>query len=240
MPALASMQLHRHCLQTLLSSSICIYLVLLCSGVGDEQHACWFVLLKTLADVMQASDSGADAAGDSACISGAESSGRDSSSSSGEPDHGQQHTSPAALDQRRQPDREQPRSRQQQPQQQRHAPAQPKGKQQDAAVGKVTKIKIPKLPMVEYAKKWYRAKVLKDACSKVLLEYQGYSHEGGPFWLAKDHSRIWRGSYKGRDWKYLVSWGCGMGERGVQGSANGSAYKLHTCCGPWPASGVLG
>lgn len=65
-------------------------------------------------------------------------------------------------------------------------------------------IKIPKLPMVEYAKKWYRAKVLKDAGSKVLLEYQGYSHEGGPFWLPKDHPRIWRGSYKGRDWKYLV------------------------------------
>jgi hypothetical protein len=105
------------------------------------------------------------------------------------------------LDQRRQPDREQPRSRQPQ---QPHAPAQSKGKQQDAAVVKV--IKIPKLPMVEYAKKWYRAKVLKDAGSKVLLEYQGYRHEGGPFWLAKDHSRIWRGSYKGRDWKYLVSW----------------------------------
>ena len=66
-------------------------------------------------------------------------------------------------------------------------------------------IKIPKLPMVEFAKKWYRAKVLQDAGSKVLLEYQGYSHEGGPFWLAKDHARIWRGSYKGRDWKYLVS-----------------------------------
>lgn len=156
---------------------------------------------------VQASDSGVDAAADSACISGAESSGRDSSSSSGEPDHGQ-HTSPAP-DQRRQQDREQPRSRQPQQQevqqQQPQAQAQGKAKQQIVAGAKV--IKIPKLPMVEYAKKWYRAKVLKDAGSKVLLEYQGYSHEGGPFWLAKDHPRIWRGSYKGRDWKYLVSRG---------------------------------
>jgi hypothetical protein len=65
--------------------------------------------------------------------------------------------------------------------------------------------KIPKLPMVQYGKKWYRAKVLKDVPGKVLVEFQGYSHEGGPFWLSKDSSRLWRGSYKGRDWKYLVS-----------------------------------
>jgi hypothetical protein len=58
--------------------------------------------------------------------------------------------------------------------------------------------------MVQYGKKWYRAKVLKDAGSKVMLEYQGFSHEGGPFWLARDHARIWRGSYKGKDWRYLV------------------------------------
>lgn len=65
-------------------------------------------------------------------------------------------------------------------------------------------IKIPKLPMVLYGKKWYRARVMEQGDSKVLLEYQGFSHEGGPFWLAKDHPRIWRGSYKGKDWKYLV------------------------------------
>lgn len=158
----------------------------------------------------QASDSGADlAAGDSGCISGTESSGRDSSSSSGEPDHRheQQHTSPAAADQSI--EQQQPRGRQ--AQQQQAAPAQATGKgkqqQQDAAAGGGAgkMIRIPKLPMVEYAKKWYRAKVLKDTGPKVLLEYQGYSHEGGPFWLPKDHARIWRGSYKGRDWKYLVS-----------------------------------
>ena len=65
--------------------------------------------------------------------------------------------------------------------------------------------KIPKLPMVQYGKKWYRAKVLKDVPGKVLVEFQGYSHEGGPFWLAKESSRLWKGSYKGRDWKHLVS-----------------------------------
>jgi hypothetical protein len=161
---------------------------------------------------MQASDSGADlAAGDSGCISGAESSGRDSSNSSGERDHGQQHTSPAAADQSTEQQQQQP-PRGRHAQQQQAAPAQATGKgkqqQQDAAAGggsTVKMIKIPKLPMVEYAKKWYRAKVLKDTGPKVLLEYQGYSHEGGPFWLPKDHARIWRGSYKGRDWKYLVS-----------------------------------
>lgn len=73
----------------------------------------------------------------------------------------------------------------------------------DCAVGR--SFKIPKLPMVLYGKKWYRAKVLKDAGSKVMLEYQGFNHEGGPFWLNKDHARIWRGSYKGKDWRYLVS-----------------------------------
>jgi hypothetical protein len=166
---------------------------------------------------LQASDSGADAAGDSGCISGAESSGRDSSSSSGEADLAQQHTSPAPSgDQRRQ---QQERSKQQQGQQAKPQQAaagkakEPAGPAAAAAAataggaaapgGKV--VKIPKLPMVEYNKRWYRAKVLKDAGGRVLLEYQGYSHEGGPFWLPKDHSRIWRGSYKGRDWKYLVS-----------------------------------
>jgi hypothetical protein len=166
--------------------------------------------------LLQVSDSGADAAADSACISGAESSGRDSSSSSGEPDHGQQHTSPAPSDQRRQQaqhDREQQRSSKQQPAAGHGKAKQPAQQQEGGAPAKV--IKIPKLPMVEYAKKWYRAKVLKDAGAKVLLEYQGYSHEGGPFWLAKDHPRIWRGSYKGKDWKYLV----------------GDLYRCH-CRGP--------
>eukprot|EP00775_Hariotina_reticulata_P011518 gene11518-11661_t len=60
-----------------------------------------------------------------------------------------------------------------------------------------------RLPMVLYGKKWYRARVMEQGDSKVLLEYQGFSHEGGPFWLAKDHPRIWRGSYKGKDWRYL-------------------------------------
>jgi len=38
----------------------------------------------------------------------------------------------------------------------------------------------------------------------VLLHYQGYDPEGGPFWLDADSPRLWLGSYKDKDWKYLV------------------------------------
>ena len=27
---------------------------------------------------------------------------------------------------------------------------------------------------------------------------------GGPFWLPRDSERLWRGSYKGKDWRHLV------------------------------------
>lgn len=92
-------------------------------------------------------------------------------------------------------------------------------------------IKIPKLPMVQYGKKWYRAKVLKDGGSRVMLEYQGYSHEGGPFWLAKDHPRIWRGSYKGRDWRYLVSHKHGVQAVRSQGQGLAVLSITHGVCG---------
>jgi len=75
--------------------------------------------------------------------------------------------------------------------------------------------KIPKLPMVQFQGRWYRAKVLRDQPSRVMVEYQGVNHEGGPVWLAKDSSRLWRGSYKGKDWRYLV--GLGRGGRGEGG-----------------------
>lgn len=84
-------------------------------------------------------------------------------------------------------------------------------------------VRIPKLPMVQYGKEWYRAKVLKDAGSKVMLEYQGYNHEGGPFWLNKDHARIWRGSYKGKDWRYLV--------RSIDISAASMLLSVYCVCG---------
>ncbi|KAK9842199.1 hypothetical protein WJX81_000205 [Elliptochloris bilobata] len=63
--------------------------------------------------------------------------------------------------------------------------------------------KIPKLPMVRHGKKWYRARLLKEAAARVLLEFTGFEEQTGPLWLPKDSDRIWRGSYKGRDWRYL-------------------------------------
>jgi hypothetical protein len=35
-------------------------------------------------------------------------------------------------------------------------------------------------------------------------EFTGFEEQTGSLWLPKDSDRIWRGSYKGRDWRYLV------------------------------------
>lgn len=72
--------------------------------------------------------------------------------------------------------------------------------------GGVLRAKIPKLPMVRSGRKWYRARLMKEAGGQVLLESSCKGSEGAtPFWLPKESDRIWHGSYKGRDWKYLVS-----------------------------------
>lgn len=39
----------------------------------------------------------------------------------------------------------------------------------------------------------------------MLLDYANCVLDGGPVWLPRDSDRIWTGSYKGKDWKYLVS-----------------------------------
>lgn len=66
--------------------------------------------------------------------------------------------------------------------------------------------KMPKLPMVRSGKKWYRARLMREDKTQVLLGSSCKGSEGAqPFWLLKDSDRIWHGSYKGRDWKYLVS-----------------------------------
>jgi hypothetical protein len=51
-----------------------------------------------------------------------------------------------------------------------------------------------------------RAKLLQRdaAAGRVLVHYQGYDPEGGPFWLEAGSPRLWLGSYRDRDWKYLV------------------------------------
>ncbi|KFM25663.1 hypothetical protein F751_2505 [Auxenochlorella protothecoides] len=48
---------------------------------------------------------------------------------------------------------------------------------------------------------WYRARVVKDAGDRVLLEFTGFEDQFPALWLARGTDRIWRGSYRGKDWK---------------------------------------
>lgn len=64
--------------------------------------------------------------------------------------------------------------------------------------------KIPKLPMVRYNRKWYRCRTLKSTAARVQLEFGGFESAPAPFWLPTDSDRLWRGSYKGKDWRHLV------------------------------------
>jgi len=59
--------------------------------------------------------------------------------------------------------------------------------------------------MVCHRGRWYRARVLTDGGGpRVLLEFAGVRElTGAPVWLARTSRRLWTGSYKGRDWKYL-------------------------------------
>lgn len=38
----------------------------------------------------------------------------------------------------------------------------------------------------------------------LLAEFTGFEEQSGPLNLPRDSDRIWRGSYKGKDWRYLV------------------------------------
>ncbi len=71
--------------------------------------------------------------------------------------------------------------------------------------------KIPKLPMVRHNRKWYRCRTLKSTAARVQLEFGGFESSAAPFWLPTDSDRIWRGSYKGKDWRHLVSPGSRSG-----------------------------
>ena len=42
-------------------------------------------------------------------------------------------------------------------------------------------------------------------------EFTGFEEQTGPLNLPRDSDRIWRGSYKGKDWRYLV---CSPSARG--------------------------
>eukprot|EP00803_Ostreobium_quekettii_P008210 evm.model.scf_2401.1 EVM.evm.TU.scf_2401.1 scf_2401:494-15580(-) len=76
--------------------------------------------------------------------------------------------------------------------------------------------KLPRMPMVLHNKEWYRARILREEEDRIFVEFTGFE-DGSfvkPFWLSKDSGLIWRGSYRGKDWKYL---GDGAWEPRVQG-----------------------
>lgn len=67
--------------------------------------------------------------------------------------------------------------------------------------------KLPRMPMIKHEKAWYRARILKTEKERVFVEFTGFE-DGSlvkPFWIRKDSDRIWTGSYRGKDWKHLVS-----------------------------------
>lgn len=63
---------------------------------------------------------------------------------------------------------------------------------------------LPNLPMVRHNHKWYRCRTLKTTAKQVQLEFQGFESNAAPFSLPLNSERLWRGSYKGRDWRHLV------------------------------------
>ncbi|GIL78154.1 hypothetical protein Vretimale_7524 [Volvox reticuliferus] len=98
-------------------------------------------------------------------------------------------------------------------------------------------LKVPKLPMIRAGRGWYRGRLMRESMDgqRVLVDVPGAPNPGSsssssghpqnqPFWLPVTSDRIWRGSYKGKDWKYL---GDGAWEpkpaafkRGKQGSSS--------------------
>jgi len=62
--------------------------------------------------------------------------------------------------------------------------------------------KIPKLPMVRHGDNWFRARVLEESETEILVEFAGFEHQMPSEWIPKYCERVWLGSYKGSDWKY--------------------------------------
>ncbi|KAK9796653.1 hypothetical protein WJX73_009834 [Symbiochloris irregularis] len=81
--------------------------------------------------------------------------------------------------------------------------AKPGGKQRGKQTASKRLPKMPKLPMVRIDSQWFRARLLKYSATKVLVEFPGLDGQQGPLWLPSTSDRIWRGSYKGKDWKHL-------------------------------------
>ncbi|KAG2495954.1 hypothetical protein HYH03_005884 [Edaphochlamys debaryana] len=69
-------------------------------------------------------------------------------------------------------------------------------------------LKVPKLPMIRAGRGWYRGRLLRESPDghRVLVEVPGAPggpEESAPKWMPAVSDTIWRGSVKGKDWKYL-------------------------------------
>lgn len=67
--------------------------------------------------------------------------------------------------------------------------------------------KVPQRPMMELeagSNVWYQAYVIKETANEVRVRFPATTEDDErKEWVAKSSSRIWRGSYKSRNWKWL-------------------------------------
>lgn len=69
---------------------------------------------------------------------------------------------------------------------------------------KTTDFKLPRLPMIKYGDYWYRARIKKEDRESIYVEFTGFEDSPlKPFWIRKDSESVFKGSYSGKDWKYL-------------------------------------
>ena len=97
-----------------------------------------------------------------------------------------------------------------------------------APTPKPASLSVPRLPMIAVGDAWYRGRVAADdtAGGRVLIECSVVPGVSRPFWLERASTRIWRGSYKGRDWKYLGD-GAWEPKKGGGGGSSEPAKKKH-------------
>ena len=60
------------------------------------------------------------------------------------------------------------------------------------------------LPMVKRDGKWWRARVVGQRRDAIRLEWCGHEEEWDDEWVGRTSGRLWRGSYRGKDWRYLA------------------------------------
>lgn len=85
--------------------------------------------------------------------------------------------------------------------------------------GSARAARVPKLPMVRLDDgAWYRARLLQEAGDEILVSVTGFEGRLPPLKLSRRSDRIWRGSYRGKDWRHLGggAWEPKVGERGLK------------------------